>query len=64
MGSLISKDFFHLSLCLITLFTLASCASTTSRSIAYESAVQRSPEGDYKVTNNKEFNRQFTRDRN
>lgn len=50
---------FSLTLCLITLFSLASCAST-SRTVAQESEVKRAP--DYRY--DKEFNRQYVRDRN
>lgn len=57
MGSL-----FTVALCLITLFSLASCAGTT-RTVAAESEVGRSPEGDFRNNNNKEVNRQYVRER-
>jgi hypothetical protein len=63
MGSLLSKEVFYLSLCLITLFSMASCSST-SRSVAEESEVKRAPPGDSRFTNNKIVNRQYVRDRN
>lgn len=55
MGSL-----FTLALCLITLFSLASCASTTRVSEA-KSVVERAPEGDYRAFYNKEANRENVR---
>lgn len=62
MGSLLSKEVFYLSLCLITLLSLASCAST-ARSVAEESAVKRAPDGDSRFSN-KEVNRQYVREKN
>ena len=64
MGSLLSKEVFYLSLCLISLVSLASCASTTQRSLAEENEVKRAPPGDSRFSNNKIFNSQYTRDRN
>ena len=64
MGSLLSKEVFYLSLCLIALFSLASCAST-SRSVAEESTIKRAPEGDSRNSfNSKIVNTQYVRDRN
>ena len=63
MGSLLSKEIFYLALCLITLFSLASCASTTTRGIAEESGVKRSPPGDARFTANKIVNRQYAGER-
>lgn len=40
------SSFITASLCLITLFSFVSCASS-SRTVAQESEVKRSPEGDY-----------------
>ena len=65
MGSLISKDIFFLSLCLITLSFFASCASSSkSRSLAEVSTSGRSPEGDYRSEFNKEISRQFVHEKN
>ena len=63
MGSLLSKEFFGLSLCLITLFSMASCASSSARSIAEVSEVKRSPPGDARFTS-KIVGQQFTSERN
>lgn len=57
------SSLFTVALCLITLFTLASCASST-RTVAAESEVKRSPEGDFRSSNfNKELNRQYVREK-
>lgn len=65
MGSLRRKDLFCLTLCLITLFSLTSCASTADRSVAEESAVKRAPPADEaRFTPNKIVNRQFVQGRN
>lgn len=64
MGSLLSKEMFYLALCLITLFSMASCASTTNRGIAEESEVKRSPPGDARFTGNKIVSRQYAGERN
>lgn len=56
MGSI-----FTVALCLMTFFSLASCAST-GRAVATASA-ERSPEGDFKSFSNKEVNRQYVREK-
>lgn len=59
MGSLLSKEVFYLSLCLITLLSLASCASTVDRSLAEESVVKRAPDNDSRVNNNNKITNGF-----
>ena len=63
MGSLLSKEMFYLALCLITLFSLASCASSTTRKVAVESEVKRSPPGDARIFQNKIVSRQYSREK-
>jgi hypothetical protein len=58
MGSFISKEIFYLSLCLISLFSLASCAGT-SRSVAEESSVKRVPPADARSSSHKIVSRQY-----
>ncbi|MFA6238689.1 MAG: hypothetical protein WC635_15245 [Bacteriovorax sp.] len=57
MGSL-----FTVALCLITVFSIVSCAST-DRTVATENVVGRAPEGDYRSNFNKEISRQYVRER-
>jgi hypothetical protein len=63
MGSLLSKEIFYLALCLITLFSLASCASSKTRKVAVESEVKRSPPGDARIFQNKIVSRQYSREK-
>ena len=58
MGSI-----FSLTLCLITLFSLANCAAS-SRTIAQESEVKRSPDFRFNKEIINEFKRQYVKDKN
>lgn len=64
MGLLLSREVLCFSLCLITLFSLASCGSTTARSLAQESEINRAPPEVAQFINNKIVNRQYVRERN
>jgi hypothetical protein len=71
MGSLISKDFLSITICLMGLLSLTSCASNFSKpQLAYDKEVLRSPEGDSRGnsnsghTYNKIKNREYVADRN
>lgn len=57
MGSL-----FTVALCLITVFSIVSCAST-NRTVAAENAIERAPEGDARSNFNKEISRQYVREK-
>ena len=64
MGSLISKEVFYLSLCLISLVSMASCASTAKRSLAVENEANRAPPGDSRSTNSTIPNSRFIKEKN
>lgn len=64
MGSLISKEVFYLSLCLISLVSMASCASTAKRSLAVENEANRAPPGDSRSAYFKTQNSHFLKEKN
>jgi hypothetical protein len=68
MGSLLSKDFLSITICLMGLLSLTSCASNFSKpQLAYDKEVLRSPEGDSRGnghSNSKIINRKYVADRN
>ncbi len=68
MGSLLSKDFLSITICLMGLLSLTSCASNFSKpQLAYDKEVLRSPEGDSRGSGHstsKIKNREYVADRN
>lgn len=56
------SSIFTVALCLITLFSLASCAGS-SRTVAAENSTGRAPEGDFRGFYNKEVSRQYVREK-
>jgi hypothetical protein len=64
MGSLISKEVFYLTLCLISLVSMASCASTAKRGLAFESEPNRAPPAESRSSHFQIPNSHLIKDKN